>query len=187
MLGHVAQMKEILTDDGDYIKFLGELAATFSLLYANYSGDGRSRALAEISSLFQVPEFEIDPELFFITADDFMGIDIGALEDFLNEKMGIIGLFIRRVLFKRQLELGIYSSPDEFDENVVLESDGRAKLFTELGALNFFLNGSSMGQVESYFCVEELSVEGVFPDPECTTEMSPDEEVLYDNDHRPLK
>ena len=180
-------MKETFETDGDYLVFLGRLADLFSDLYTTYSKVGRARALEELSDVFQVQRLVDDPELFFITPAAFLASDFGLVEDFLNEKFGLVILFVRRVLYQRQVELGIYSTPDEYDESVVVDEAGRSKLKSDLGVLTWFLNFSFVDEFEAVFYEEKPTRVGVLPPSGSETEMSVDEVTLYDNENRPLK
>ena len=132
LIGHMTQMRRVFVNGGgedNYFVFLGELVEVSSALYADYTLTGRKRAMEQVSDIFQISLFEEDADEFFISSEEFAVTNYDILENFLNEKLGIIIAFVRRALYNRKRELGIYSVPSEFDEKVILEEAGRSKLF----------------------------------------------------------
>ena len=186
----MAQMKAGYIADqcyDDYFEYLGELEEIFSTLYADFTSTGKDRAIEELSDFFHVTRLEENADEFFISSGDFAIFEFGVLEKFLNEKFDLIIAFIRRALFFRKAELGIYSTPAEFDDRVVLDVNIREKLLASMDALDWFLTTSKLGDIENYFFNAAEAVEVNFPSPGDDETLSSDELVIFDNENRPLK
>ena len=190
MLGHMTRMKVLFEKDGhdgDYLKHLGELAGIFSDLYGEFSRVGRTKAMESLSDLFQIQILEENAEVFFIDAFDFFCDDFGVLEAYLEEKFGVIILFIRRALSHRKKSLGIFSSPDEYDDSVITMAADREKLVTGMAALNWFLDAVMADDPEDYFVVNDLEVTTVVTESGEIETLSDVEMLSIDNERRPLK
>ena len=160
---------------------------SFSNLFGEFSRLGRAKAMESLSELFQVQLLEVDPESFFIDSQDFICADFGVLEMYLNEKFGVILLFIRRALSHRMRELGIYSTPDEYDDAVVLEPIRREKLRSDMGSIVWFLSATTVGDPEIFYSANEVEVATDMANYD-DADMLTDEEIIHlDNERRPLK
>ena len=126
-------MKIKFDDDGDCIKFLGQPANIFISLHGVFSRTGRSRALAELSDLFQIQSLVDDAELFFITPRNFLSFDFSSVDEFINEKFGLAG--------STQAPASAWN----------IFNVGRSKLTTDLCVLNWFLDDLSFAQFEVLF------------------------------------
>lgn len=170
-------------DEEAYMQILDKLRKVFGELYRSYSRVGREKAMDELSSLLQVPPFSDDPDEFFISPLDFELSEFTILENFLNGKFQIITAFVRRALYRRKRQLGIYSLPDEYSDEVVREIGRREKLNTDLNTMSWFLSCASYGTMKSNFSDEGFSDVCV---PSSDNEVFTEEEMMnYDNERRP--
>ena len=184
-MGLMKKVRE--ADGGDYIGFLAELVEIFSELYRNYSVIGRSGAMTGLSDLFQIPLMEQDPEVFFINPMQFLTVDFESLDLFLRGKLAVVVLFLRRALFQRQLNLGIYLSPDDYDDTVVVDVGDRGKIRSDMAVLKWYLNFATMVDFESYYnCgAEELVSTGFVAMPIST--LANKRAIVLSNSNRPPK
>ena len=186
----MTQLKAIYEGEGGcglYFEFLAEMAEVFMNLYGDFTKGGRDTAMTALSDLFKVANLELDADLFFIDSADFICLDFGPVEAYLNEKFSVILLFIRRALSRNLAELGIYSTPDEYDDSVVLDKNNRARLGSDLSAINWFLTASMAENPEFYFIDGEMATLAPIVSTDDTDQISVDEMITLDNERRPLK
>ena len=186
-------MKQIYKDTAEdqffdeYWKFLGGIVRVFSELYANFSPAGREKAMTALTDLLQVPHFEDETGNFFVSSQEFLVDDFSTLDRFLNEKLTIILAFVRRALNRRQKELGIYAAVEEYDDEVETGKEGRVRLTADLSVLQWFLASANNDPIESVFTELDPTTVAALPSLVDEAELTDDEMVIYDNEHRPPK
>jgi hypothetical protein len=94
-------------------------------------------------------------------------------------------IFFRRALYWRQAQLGIYTSPEDYDDCVITEEAGREKLRSDVGALNWFLSTPAKSGIETYFENDGLAVQSFEVLHQITAWEMRERVIVYDNDNRP--